>query len=390
MADADHTGGAVGPVPRNEEPAYVAIAREGALARAGTAAWRLIGIGVLLVAALWLVRQVMPVLLPAIIALMLATLLTPAAAWLRRHGVPTGLATALSVLLVVLFLALAIGLIVPPVVDRLGALGSNVEEGLQRVAFSAVHDIAGVSRAQVNEAVSAALDSIGSNRGRLVGGLVTGATALASAAAALVLVLFLTFFLTKDGARLGRWLVEIAPKGQRSMLQEFGDRAWRALTIYVHGIVFVATVDAVFIGIALVLVGVDLPLPLIVLTFLAAFFPIIGAIAAGLVSVLVAFVSAGPAAAAIIAVVIVAVQQLEGNVLYPAVVGPRLRLHPIAVLLSVTFGATVAGIPGAFLAVPVASVAAAGIELRRERLQADVDTRVQVGESIVLPGQPLP
>ncbi len=119
---------------------------------------------------------------------------------------------------------------------------------------------------------------------------------------------------------------------------------------------FVATVDAVLIGAVLLILGIPLALPLIVLTWLAAFFPIIGAIVAGAAAVLVALVTGGPTDALIVLGAIVVVQQVEGNVLYPVVVGPRLRLHPIVVLVSVAAGGTLAGIPGAFLAVPVATV----------------------------------
>ena len=135
-------------------------------------------------------------------------------------------------------------------------------------------------------------------------------------------------------------------------------------------VIFVATVDAVLIGLGLLVAGVPLVLPLAVLTWIAAFFPIIGAIAAGVAAVLVALVTDGFATAAAIAVWILIVQQLEGNVLYPAVVGPRVHLHPVAVLLAVTIGATVGGIPGAFLAVPIATVAAVVIAHRRTRRDA--------------------
>jgi len=129
----------------------------------------------------------------------------------------------------------------------------------------------------------------------------------------------------------------------------------------------VATVDAVLIGLALLIVGVPLALPLIVLTWIAAFFPIIGAIVAGAAAVLVALVTNGPTEALIVLAAILVVQQVEGNVLYPVVVGPRLRLHPIVVLVSVAAGGTLAGIPGAFLAVPAATACSALVGYLRER-----------------------
>ncbi|HEX6024515.1 MAG TPA: AI-2E family transporter, partial [Solirubrobacter sp.] len=178
---------------------------------------------------------------------------------------------------------------------------------------------------------------------------------------------FLSFFLVKDGRRMWTWLLEMVPRRRRDAINEMGSRAWTVLTSYTRGVVFVATVDAVLIGIVLLALGIPLALPLIVLTWVAAFFPIIGAIAAGAAAVLVALVSDGPTAALIVLVAIVVIQQVEGNVLYPVVVGPRLRLHPLVVLLSVAAGGTLAGIPGAFLAVPIATVLGALLGYARER-----------------------
>jgi len=141
-------------------------------------------------------------------------------------------------------------------------------------------------------------------------------------------------------------------------------RRWRSLAA-VGGVAIVATVDAVFIGIALVLVGVPLAFPLIVLTFLAAFFPIVGAFAAGGAAVLVALVANGVTAALIILAAIIVVQQLEGNVLYPVIVGSQLSLHPVAMLLVLGLGGVIAGLAGAFLAVPVAAVVGAVLDYAR-------------------------
>ena len=194
-----------------------------------------------------------------------------------------------------------------------------------------------------------------------------GVSSLLGALASVVLVAFLCFFLVKDGRRLWTWLVELAPESRREAIDEGGRRAWTSLTAYTRGVVFVATVDAVLIGAVLLVVGVPLALPLIVLTWLAAFFPIIGAIVAGAAAVLVALVAGGPTDALIVGVAIIVVQQVEGNVLYPVVIGPRLKLHPIVVLVAVAAGGTIAGIAGAFLAVPVATVCGALLAFHRER-----------------------
>jgi predicted PurR-regulated permease PerM len=349
----------VPPSPRLGRPTR---AERGRLAAAGATAWQAVGIAAAFVAAWWLGRALLPVLLPAAVALLLSALVRPLARALETRGVPGALAAAAAVAVLVLGAALAIGLIVPPFVARIAALGENLETGVREVAYSVAHDVAGVSRDQSDRTVDGLIASLDSHRGRLVGDLLSGASMLATALGAGVLILFLTFFTVRDGPRMWSWVVAFAPRERRPRVHRLGARAWDALTVYIRGVCFVATVDATFIGLALVLVGVPLALPLIVLTWVAAFFPIIGALAAGVAAVLVALVAKGVGGAVIIAASVIAVQQLEGNVLYPIVVGPRMRLHPAAVLLAVTFGGTVAGVAGAFLGVPVATVCAAALD----------------------------
>jgi predicted PurR-regulated permease PerM len=117
-------------------------------------------------------------------------------------------------------------------------------------------------------------------------------------------------------------------------------------------------IDAVFIGAALLIVGVPLAIPLALLTFFGGFVPIVGAFVAGAVAVLVALVSNGVTGALIILAVIVLVQQLEGNVLSPWLQSQSMNLHAAVVLLSVTLGSTLFGVTGAFLAVPTVAIAA--------------------------------
>lgn len=337
------------------------------LAGAGAAAWRLLGIGALVIGTWLVARQLMPVLIPIVVAVLLAALTMPVAAALRRRRVPPTLAALLATVLLLTIIIVALLLVVPPFVSRLAELGENVRQGLEEVVFSVGRDLGGISREEADEAVDEIFSGLSENRGRLLGDALVGASALAQAMAGILLTLFLVFFLVKDADVIGGWALRLFARERRAEVAELGARVWRALGTYIRGVIFVATIDATFIGLALVAVGVPLALPLVVLTWLAAFFPIIGAIAAGLVSVLVALVAEGTTAALIIAVVIVVVQQVEGNLLYPVVIGSRLRLHPLAVLLAVTIGATVGGIAGAFLAVPVAVVAAATLEHRRER-----------------------
>ena len=347
----------------------------GHLARAGAAAWALLGIAAVVFVSAWLIGRLMAVFLPFAVALLLATLLRPMAARLERNGLRPGLAATIAVALAVVVLALLLALILPPFIARLGDLGASLQEGVQRVAYSAGESVAGMDRAQVDRT----LDDAGSRLQKQLGGnAMAGISSVAGALAGAVLIVFLCFFLVKDGRRMWAWIVELLPERRRDGVDRVGHRAWTSLTSYTRGVVFVATVDAVLIGAVLLVVGVPLALPLIVLTWVAAFFPIIGAIVAGGAAVLVALVSEGPSSALIVLAAILVVQQVEGNVLYPVVVGPRLRLHPVVVVVAVALGGTLAGIAGAFLAVPVATVVAtvvAFLREKRDRREAEVPVR---------------
>jgi predicted PurR-regulated permease PerM len=336
----------------------------GGLSRAGSAAWSVIGIAVVVLLAGWAIGRLMSVVIPFVIAILLTTLLRPLAARLERRGLKPALAAVVAVVLAIVVVALALSLVLPPFIARLSDLGSSVQEGAHRVAYEVGDRVAGMSHREVDRTIENAVSRV---RDRLGGAAMAGVTSAAGALGSLVLIVFMSFFMVKDGRRIWGYLVGFAPEHRRAAVDHVGERAWAVLTAYTRGVVFVATVDAVLIGAALLLVGVPLALPLIVLTWVAAFFPIIGAVTAGAAAVLVALVANGPTEALIVLAAIVLVQQVEGNVLYPVVVGPRLRLHPIVVLMSVALGGTLAGIPGAFLAVPMATVIATVLTYLRER-----------------------
>jgi predicted PurR-regulated permease PerM len=171
--------------------------------------------------------------------------------------------------------------------------------------------------------------------------------------AALILVAFLMFFLLKDGDRMWAWLLDRVPARRRAQVDGAGRTAWDTLGNYVRGVVVVALIDAVGIGAALLILGVPLWVSLTLLTFVGAFIPLLGATVSGAVAVLVTLVTNGPTDAVIVLVVVLVVQQVEGNLLQPLVMGRALRLHPAAILVAVTAGGLLYGIPGALLAVPV-------------------------------------
>ncbi len=311
-------------------------------------------------------KRMMVVVLPVIIALLLATLLAPLATWLRAHKFPPAAAAFASVLLALVVFVGLWGLVIPPFVSQVPDVVDNVQQGAGQVA-----DVAaplGFTGEDVQRGIQQGREQL--QNGGVAGKLLTGAMLVVQWAAAVILIAVLTFFFLKDGEQLRDWTVGLFAEQRRPVLRELFVRAWDALAAYVQGVFLVATMDAVLIGIALVLVGVPIALPLIVLTFIGAFFPVIGAFLAGGAAVLVALVSGGAVDAVIILVVIVIVQQLEGNVFYPVVVGKRLRLHPVAILLALTAGGVLAGVAGAFLAIPIAAVVSAVLDFTREHRAA--------------------
>lgn len=316
--------------------------------------------------------QLMLVVLPVIIALLLTTLLLPGARWLEGHRWrPAPAAAAVTLVALLVFIGLW-ALIIPGVLSQSDDLFTNVQDGARQAV--GVLEPLGVGRQDVDTAIDEGLKSV---QGTAVANeVLTGAVLLTQWAAAVILIVVLTFFFVKDGRRLWNWVLELFHEDRQPVLREVGDRSWTALSAYVQGVFLVATIDAVLIGAALLILGVPVAVPLIVLTFVAAFFPVVGAFVAGGAAVLVALVANGlPTALALLAV-IVAVQQLEGNVFYPVVVGRKLQLHPVGILLALTAGGVLAGVVGAFLAVPIAAVTAAVLQYTRERREARQESAV--------------
>jgi putative heme transporter len=312
-------------------------------------------------------KRMMVVVIPVIVALLLATLLTPPTRWLQRKGAPPGLSCALAVgLAFVAFLGLW-GLVIPPFVSQVPDVVENVQQGAGKLGDAAAP--LGLSDAEVQDAIRKARDQL--QGGQIAGKVLTGAMLIVQWAAAVILIVVLTFFFIKDGTQLRDWTVGLFAEHRRPVLRDISERAWTALATYVQGVFLVATIDAVLIGIVLLVLGVPIALPLIVLTFLAAFFPIVGAVMAGAAATLVALVSGGIVDATIVLVAIIAIQQLEGNVFYPMVVGKRLQLHPVAILLALTAGGVLAGVAGAFLAIPVAAVTSAVLDYLQTRGRAE-------------------
>lgn len=317
---------------------------------------RLLVVAAALVVLGYVLAQLSGILLPTLVAILITALLYPAAEWLRGKGVPSLLATVFVMGAMLSAVVGAFAIVGPSAISQFDDLAAGGREGVQRLTTYVTEGPFGVTEADIAQRVSAAVEQVRQNLGGLAGRVVGTALIAVNALAGLVLVLFLVFFFVKDGERMGNSVVGLARPQWRADARELGRQAFEVLEIYARGVVFVATVDAVLIGLALLAIGVPLVLPLALVTFLAAFFPIIGAVLAGALAVLVALVSDGFVAAGLVLAAVVVIQQVEGNVLYPLIVGRSLHLHPAAMLLVLGAGSLVAGVAGALFAVPVASV----------------------------------
>jgi|tagenome__1003787_1003787.scaffolds.fasta_scaffold20852154_2 predicted PurR-regulated permease PerM len=326
--------------------------------------WRfLVVVGAIAVLAygLWYIRLVA---LPAFLALLLSTILVPPARALRRRGLRPALATFIVFLGGLLVVAGVGALVVPAFASEVGKLSDTVTGGAQELGRLLAGPL-GLSHDQVQSAIDSVSRKLHASGGDIASGVMSGAVIAGQIVAAALLTLVLLFFYVKDGASLWRWTVRLFPAGVRPRVDDAGRQSWLMLGAYVRGQALVATVDAVFIGIGLAIIGLPLVLPLAVLIFVGAFVPIVGAFVAGAAAVLIALVSKGAGAALVVLGINLAVQQLEGNVLYPMIMRKTIELHPVATLLIVGAGGVLAGIIGALVAVPIAAVVATVLPILR-------------------------
>lgn len=335
-----------------------------------TAAWslRLIVIGVALFLVFWLLGQIWVGVRPILLALILSTVLWPPVAWLTRHRWPPALAAATVLLAALLAFTGLVAAAAQPMVSQSVQLANSAVTGIEQVQDWLTGPPVNLASERLDTLTAAVIDRLRGSASQIAAGVFTGVTAVTSSVITAVLVLVLTFFFVKDGRAFLPWLRREAGPDIGGHLTEVFARSWRTLGDFIRVQAIVSFVDALFIGLGLVVLGVPLAPALAVLTFFAGFIPIVGALAAGTLAVLVALVSNGLTTALIVLALIVVVQQLESNVLQPVLQGRTLNLHAAVVLLAVTAGGTLFGIIGAFLAVPLTAVTAAVLRYMSEQI----------------------
>ncbi len=320
----------------------------------------------------WVVGKLWMVFFPISLALVVATVLAPPVSWLRRKKVPSALG-AITVMLGVLAVVVGvIAVLTPQVAGQAPAIAAQASNGLQQVRDWLTDGPLGLSEGQITRAITAVQDRLQESASAISSGIFSTLGAATNAVINLVLILMLTFFFIKDGHKFLPWLQNLGGRRVGSHLSELLGRVWNTLGGFIRTQTLVSAIDAVIIGIGLIILDVPLAVPLAVLTFFGGYIPIIGAFVSGILSVLVTLVTVDFRAAVIAAIIVLAVQQLEGNVLSPWLQGKTMNLHAGVVLMSVTAGGTLFGITGAFLAVPVAAATAELLRYVNEQIDAGV------------------
>lgn len=340
--------------------------------------WRVGLIAAGLYALVVLLATLQVIVVPVLVSVLLSALLMPLVTLLRRRArLPVYAAAAvalLSGLTVVIGLFTLVG---QQIATGFSDLRTQVEEGLLAFEDLLVNGPLDISSQQLSGLLAQARAQVSENSQQLVSGALQFTATAGHVLTGMVIALFATFFFLADGRHIWGWLVRLLPRGARGPVNGAGHRAWVTLTAYVRATIVVALVDGLGIGLGAALLSVPFAFPLGVLVFLGAFVPIVGATVAGSVAVLVALVSQGPVVALLMLAVVIGVQQLEGHVLQPFLLGRAVSVHPLAVILAIAAGVLTAGVVGALFAVPLIAVSNTVVQYLAGRDDGGPDARAE-------------
>ncbi len=317
--------------------------------------WRVILVVVVLWGIAWLARDLSEVFVPLAIAILLAAMLSPVANRLSDWGLPRGAATAITLLGGLALIAGALILIGTQIASQGSELSTNVVQGFNQLIdwlrngplhlTSAWVDSSQWSTkiTQLLQDSSGAIATYAADIGAQVGHFLAG----------FAITLFALFYFLYEGRGIFTFLLKFIPSAPRGHVDQAALKGWRSLSAFVRATILVALSDSVGVLIVALILGVPVAPALAALVFIGAFVPLVGAFVSGFVAVLVALVALGPVKALIMLAGIIVVMQVEGHILQPFLLGRAVKLHPLAVLLSIAIGITVGGIVGALMAVPL-------------------------------------
>lgn len=324
-------------------------------------AWRL-GLILLMAGALiWLLGRISFLIIPVMVAALLAGLLSPVVRWLRSRRLPNGAAVAITVVGFIGVIAGALALVGRQLASGFGELWAQALTGVRQVQDWLADGPLHLTADQIDQYIKDASTALQDNSSSILSGALSFGSTAGHFAAGMVLALFILIFFLLEGDRIWAFLVRLLPKKARAAAFGAGRKGWASMVSYARIQMFVAFVDAVGIGAGAAIIGVPLALPLSVLVFIGSFIPVVGALVTGAIAVLLALVANGPVNALVMLAIVLLVQQLESHILQPLVMGKAVALHPVAVILSVAAGSYLAGIPGALFSVPILAVANSAI-----------------------------
>ncbi len=320
-------------------------------------AWRFIVIVAAGAVVAYAVAHLSVVVLPIAISLLIAALAVPLVDAMHRLGLPRGLSSLLVVIGGIGAIVLLLTFVTQQVASGATDLADSTVEGLEEIRTWLKDGPLNASDTQINDYIAQAQEAITeqSQDGQIVSRITEVSATVTHVFAGFFIVLFSTYFFLSDGNRIWSWLVRLAPRAARERVDSSGRVAWISLTQFVRATVIVALVDAIGIAVGAWILGVPFVLAIGVLVFLGAFVPMIGATIAGSVAVLVALVDQGPITALLMLGVIILVQQIEGHILQPFLLGRWVSVHPLGVILAIAVGVLVGGVAGALVAVPLAA-----------------------------------
>jgi predicted PurR-regulated permease PerM len=351
-------------------------------------AWRVLVILGAVVALLSVVKRLEVIVVPVALATMLAALLLPVVDFLDRRGAPRGGAVALVLLGGIAVVGGILAFVVSQFIDGAPALVEQVSTSIRGVGDWLTHGPLGLNQQQIDQARKAAIDALQNNQAKLTSGALSTAGTVTEIVTGALLVLFTLIFVLHGGRNIFAFVTKIFPENVRERVRDAGRAGFRSLIGYVRATFLVALVDAAGIGTGLAIMGVPLALPLASLVFLGAFIPLVGAVITGFLAVIVALIAKGWIYALITLGLIIAVQQLEGHVLQPLVMGRAVSIHPLAIVLAIAGGGVLAGIVGALLAVPTVAFLNSAVRVLTAREPAAEEAALEEQEGPVVKTTP--
>ncbi|MFD8414850.1 MULTISPECIES: AI-2E family transporter [unclassified Streptomyces] len=329
------------------------------------AAWCVVVLLVTGVAAVgvWLCIVFKAAVTPVLLALLGTALLGPLHRRLVRMKVNPSLAAALTCLAVLAVAGGATYIVVSALLNT----GDQIVSALRRAGEDLAEHF-GAAGTSLEDLASHAKDLLAKFGGTAASGVIAGLSVVAEVMAMAALALLLMFFFLRDAQRVAEALHGLGPHGRGEVVEAMARRAFDAVEGFMRGTTFIALIDAVLITVGLLVLQVPGAVGLGALVFLGAYIPYLGAFLSGALAVLVAFADRGWVIGLWVVALVVAVQLVEGHFLQPVVQSRTVQMHPAVVMLAITAGASVAGILGMLLSVPLAAAAFGMVsELRARR-----------------------